>query len=173
MPSYAQHTAVSHFTLFLPRPTITTKEHELDQDLYSAQALLRREALRFDPDVLACLDQLWQIIDVDGDGAVQRDEYIAMSMRLWVVFVGDGDVDKSRRVAESEWDADRQGQDHLNRARFRQSWFQLTDTWTEGISSKAYCDLLQDVIEAISADLGDGERGLRGEGDVLSLDVAL
>ena len=44
--------------------------------------------MRFDPSVRAALDVIWNVTDTNGDGMIEKDEYIAMSTKLYRVIVG-------------------------------------------------------------------------------------
>ena len=60
----------------------------LVNEFYTDKALLQRESLRFDPSVRAALDVIWNVTDTNGDGMIEKDEYIAMSTKLYRVIVG-------------------------------------------------------------------------------------
>ena len=83
------------------------------------------------------LSEIWRVTDENGDGSIQKDEYLEMSRKLYRVVVGQeaGDEAEVLRVAEAEWEHDRFGAAELDRQRFVQSWFQLADLWTTSISA--------------------------------------
>ena len=112
-----------------------------NNEFYTDQALLQRESLRFDPEVRRVLSEIWRVTDENGDGSIQKGEYLEMSRKLYRVVVGQqaGDEAEVRRVAEAEWEHDRFGAEELDRQRFGQSWFQLADLWTDDISATQVC----------------------------------
>eukprot|EP00628_Pelagophyceae_sp_CCMP2097_P029063 CAMPEP_0184197788 /NCGR_PEP_ID=MMETSP0976-20121227/6191_1 /TAXON_ID=483370 /ORGANISM="non described non described, Strain CCMP2097" /LENGTH=425 /DNA_ID=CAMNT_0026502265 /DNA_START=1 /DNA_END=1274 /DNA_ORIENTATION=+ len=96
--------------------------------------LLLRESARHDAGVRACLDALWKLVDSDGSGLIDRDEYLALHANLYVAMnepdASDaGAAFEARRAAENEWEFDARGAAGLTAAGFRLSFFQLVDAW--------------------------------------------
>lgn len=100
--------------------------------------LLKREAARFDSDVLEALDALWVLVDADGSGSVDRDEYLALHGHLYQAMHPQELLnlsqrkrkkaeDKALKIAEREWAFDSGGLSEMNRDRFKLSMFQLID----------------------------------------------
>jgi guanylate kinase len=54
--------------------------------MYTDKALLMRESLKFDPRIVSVLEQIWEAADHDHSGAVSKDEYFVMSLKLNRVF---------------------------------------------------------------------------------------
>eukprot|EP00936_MAST-01D_sp_MAST-1D-sp1_P002989 g2989.t1 len=136
---------------------VDTEEHAIESNaMYSDKALLQREALRFDADVLEVLNQIWSLADRNGDGGVDKYEYCDVSQRLYKVVVGDGDGRAAERFAAEEWTRDSFGESKLNKARYMQSWFQLADLWTENICAQEYVAFLRDVLSCLAYKDADG-----------------
>eukprot|EP01043_Picozoa_sp_COSAG02_P032213 COSAG02_NODE_2144_length_9681_cov_209.373304_8_plen_675_part_00 len=81
----------------------------------------------------------------------------------------DFDASCAEETAEADWQVDSAGHDHLDYARFTQSWFQLADLWTEGISADQYARFLEGVIECIAIVGPDGKLRLRNENEIRTL----
>ena len=43
------------------------------------KVMLRREALKVHPKVHAVMRQFWKLVDVDGSGSIDREEYVEVS----------------------------------------------------------------------------------------------
>jgi len=114
---------------------ITPKVHRAgggNCEYYSDDMLLKREQLKREPLVKEALEHVWRAADQNGNGKIDRDEYVAMSRRLYLVLhEGRPDPFEAQRTAIKDWEADSHGFDHLNRKRFQQSWFQLADLYTK------------------------------------------
>jgi hypothetical protein len=114
-----------------------------ENEFYTDQALLQREALQYDPDVRAQLDQIWSLIDEDSSGGLDKFEYKKMHrLMVHVLLGGSMDEDKASLMAEDDWDVDRDGYGVLNRKRFGKCWFTLADRYTDAICSKEYTEFL-------------------------------
>jgi hypothetical protein len=139
-------------------------------EMYTNAAILTREALRFDPGILGLLDILWDVTDDNRNGTVQKEEYVTMSTKLFYVVTGDDDQEEARVTALEEWEHDHFGYGFLNKQRFRQSWFQLTDLWTDGLSVEEYMKFLEDIIECLTEVDKKGRRRWRKHKMVLTLE---
>ena len=139
----------------------------MHRDMYTDKNLLLREAIKYDPQTLGVLAEIWAVVDTDGNGKVDHDEYVTMSKKLYQVFVG-ADNEAAEREAEKDWSRDSFGYDHLDRTRFAQAWFQLADIWTEEIDCAAYVEFLRIVLDCFSQLNEDGTRVYSGDGEVES-----
>jgi hypothetical protein len=54
--------------------------------MYTDKALLMRESLKFDPQVLSALEEIWEAVDNNQSGGISKDEYFLMSLKLNQVF---------------------------------------------------------------------------------------
>ena len=134
---------------------------DMADDNVDMQDMWRREAIRFDPAVVAALKQLWIACDVDGSGDIDIDEYKCMFRTMWEVLqdevVDGGNVDRINALAETEFEKDcGAGAATLDEPRFKQSWFQLADTWSSAESTaEEYTSFLKEIAEPLrSASLG-------------------
>jgi hypothetical protein len=134
-------------------------EEDLDfGEMYSNTALLQRESLKFDPKVKALLDKIWQITDNNHNGSVDKDEYVTISKKLYYALV-DHDPEEATKIAEEEWELDSFGLGKMDKTRFVQSWFQLTDTWTDSINKQEYVDFLDGVLKCLATEDENGQVG--------------
>jgi hypothetical protein len=63
-------------------------EHEFhdedpDENLYSDKNLLKRESMRFHPQIVQLLKKMWTIADADGSGGIDLDEYTEVFCALY------------------------------------------------------------------------------------------
>ena len=63
----------------------TGKGRRTKHALYNDQALLAREAIRFDREVRNELERIWKLVDVNGNGIIDFDEYKVMHHKLFVL----------------------------------------------------------------------------------------
>merc|ERR1711871_1625733 len=73
-----------------------------------------------------------------------------MFLVLYKALQGEEEEENVRALAAEEFKRDAMGKPVLDKALFRQAWFQLADTWTEEISEVAYTAFLTFVIQTIS-----------------------
>jgi hypothetical protein len=129
-----------------------------EENKIELQDMWRREAIRFDPAVLAALQQLWVACDADGSGDIDVDEFKAMFRAMWAVLhdeaVDGSNVGKINAMAETEFAKDcGTGATTLDEPRFKQSWFQLADTWSSPESTAAeYASFLEKTIAPLWED---------------------
>eukprot|EP00948_MAST-09A_sp_MAST-9A-sp1_P003084 g3084.t1 len=142
-------------------------------DLYSDKNLLRREAIRFDPKIVALLNKIWNIADSDRSKRIERKEYVNMFEKLARVLTQPGALTEVqiKEMANEEFLEDSSGSDHLNYDAFVQSWFQLTDKWTETISIEEYRGFLDDVLNCMcKINVLTGKMVFREAHEVVSLE---
>ena len=53
------------------------------QEFYSDLAMLKRDAIRFDRQIMDVLNWIWTVSDDDGSGGVDYEEYITMYSKLY------------------------------------------------------------------------------------------
>ena len=129
-----------------------------DDDPFNDRRLLRRDAVRFEDATRRRLHAFWLLVDRDGDGAIDRDEYLDLHVHLYAAMHFGGaeppDLAEARRVAEREWDFDSQGRDGLDHDLFNLSFFQLVDAWRAAAGDAAasfadYCSFLLDRVAVV------------------------
>ena len=125
-------------------------ERDYDPSLYTDQALLQRDSLRFDEDIRGILGKIYKLTDVDSNGKIEKEEYIQLNLCLQRMVVGVLPMDQALNIAAAEWEFDRCGHTFLNPERLILSFFQLADIWTHDISKESYLKFLVGVYENIS-----------------------
>ncbi|KAH8049444.1 serine/threonine kinase [Aureococcus anophagefferens] len=130
-------------------------------DEFSDKRLLERELLRFDPGVQTMLQRMWDLVDMDDSGAVDREEYVRLNINLQQAVMDDFDPSEGRKIALREWEFDSQGCETMDKRLFFWSFFQLADAWRDGpdITGEAYvgfidfltdrCTELEEVEEVL------------------------
>merc|ERR1712070_109158 len=109
--------------------------------------LLKRELLKFDEDVKDAVREFWDLVDADGNHKVDMEEYIELNCHLQhTVDPWSYDHEEARTIAIREWDFDSQGHDYLDGERFMMSFLQMADAWAPEISSRAYVEFLQMLL---------------------------
>jgi hypothetical protein len=80
------------------------------RDVCNDVSLLQRDILRFSPEVRAALDDFWNLVDSDGSGYVDLDEYLHLHLNLQrAVYKDEFDEAEATAVARREWEFDCQG----------------------------------------------------------------
>ena len=60
-----------------------TRSSFVRRDPENNSALLLRDAVRFDPNVRKLLRAFWILVDRNGDGAIDKDEYMDLHLHLY------------------------------------------------------------------------------------------
>ena len=107
----------------------------------------RRQALRDDPLVGEALDAWWDATDADGNGFIDRDEYLLLGKALYHVMIPDGNEAAARKSAAADWDEDSAGATLMTGEMFKKAIFQLADLWTETVEPAEYVAFLDDLLE--------------------------
>eukprot|EP00741_Cyanophora_paradoxa_P001093 tig00000455_g1053.t1 len=98
-------------------------------ELFTPQALLRRESIRFEPRIVLWLHLYWRSIDLDGSNTLEEDEFVPYAMLLFKLLhkskSGEFNEEKARRFAMEDWEEDRQGKNYINTETFMVSLFQV------------------------------------------------
>eukprot|EP00741_Cyanophora_paradoxa_P019783 tig00021168_g19093.t1 len=129
-----------------------------DEDLHGDFALLTRESLRFDPDILASLRRMWAVaLDGPEDEVLYFDRYKRFHAAVYRALNDRWDPLHALKTAVEDWDVDSGGQEFINRPRFLRCIFEIVDVWTLGISQAKYAGFLRvlyDTIARFDAALG-------------------
>ncbi|GMH74568.1 hypothetical protein TrST_g8777 [Triparma strigata] len=134
------------------------------RDHNSDAALLRRESRRFDKQIIDIIEDFWRLVDVDGNGEIDEDEYIDLSVHLQQAMIDyENEKNKNKKkqtlyfhehdailTAKKEWQVDSQGSDHLDYHRFQLCFFQIADAWSKTDDVKGYCQVLGDLLSHTS-----------------------
>ena len=59
-----------------------SKRRTNPNDPHKDTALLKRESMRFDVEIMEIIDEFWSLVDVDGNGEIDENEYIDLSLHL-------------------------------------------------------------------------------------------
>ena len=87
----------------------------------------KRQALIGDPLVADALNAWWKTTDSDGNGEIDRDEYICLGKALYRVMINDGDETAAQKSAENDWAEDSKGRNVMSGEEFRMAIFELAD----------------------------------------------
>jgi hypothetical protein len=141
---------------------------DMSRDLSSNKSLLRRASLKFEPEILQLLGGLWQAVDADNNGQVEKKEYQEW-MHLMCLLLIEGTTEAEvKEIIEDDWNRDSQGFDALTRPHFFKCWFQLCDRWTERICKTEYLRFLTMVFNALTGLDANGNRVLKTREEVLA-----
>lgn len=137
-------------------------------DEFSDKRLLERELLRFDPGVQTMLQRMWDLVDMDDSGAVDREEYVRLNINLQQAVMDDFDPSEGRKIALREWEFDSQGCETMDKRLFFWSFFQLADAWRDGpdITGEAYVGFI-DFLTDRCTELDRALRVRRVRGDAV------
>jgi len=111
----------------------------------------KRTALRNNIDVGKALDEWWSTTDADGNGVIDREEYIELGKALYRVMIADGNEEAAQKSAETDWDEDSKGQTVMSSEHFKLAIFELADLWTSTLDSKEYVEFLMDLLQKMKA----------------------
>ena len=137
------------------------------QDEYKDTKLLQRESMRYDRGIKKIIDVFWKLVDVDGNGEIDLDEYIELSLNLqqsmWETEQAKNKGKKKkkgeknefnqvegRETAIKEWQMDSQGFEFLDYSRFQLCFFQIADAWANTCDVKNYTKVLSDLLNRTS-----------------------
>ena len=95
-----------------------------NEDFESPEMKEKRAALETDADVATALDAWWDATDADGNGSIDRDEYIELGKALYRVIISDGNEEAAQQSATDDWEQDRKGAEVMDGALFRSAIFQ-------------------------------------------------
>jgi hypothetical protein len=148
----------------------------------SDAALLARESLKFDPSVLAVLNEFWRLVKkhiivrnrANSSAAaaaastqigLSRDDYIALSIRMQKVVTAPElfTQKRARAVAVAEWQHDSNGHSYLDRNRFCNAMFQAAAMWATADTPQQYSAFLWMLLDALSFRERNGSRRWRWE----------
>eukprot|EP00741_Cyanophora_paradoxa_P018476 tig00021070_g17839.t1 len=118
-------------------------------ELFTDQALLRREALRFSPRVATWSLLFWRSIDLDNSNTLEENEFMPYAMLLYKVLHGSWDEATARAACAEDWHSDRRGKNYINCETFLLSLFQLADTWTENIDEAEMVEFLETLFACV------------------------
>ena len=130
-----------------------------DMSLYTEENLAKRFKLRFEPRVLAVLQQFWDAAlssvkqlssttstmgRFDGSGSAPvlgREGYAIMMRRVYRILLKTWDASDAEKTIAEDWLSDTRGADGLTREGFCDSLFELIDNWSKGTTAEEYADL--------------------------------
>ena len=138
--------------------------------LYSNVSLLKRESIKFSPQVLGILAELWDVIDSDESGEIDKIEYSQFHGKLTLSLVPGAAREERSAMLESDWKSDSGDSQYIKRAGFYSSMFELADHWTDNISSGAYTSFLTELLDILSViDSATGKRVWRSDDEIRRL----
>ena len=123
-----------------------------DSSLYTDEYLVLRELCRSDPAVQAALTRAWEAC-AQGEEMMSKTAYLSMARRIYLVLamrMGTPNSTECREISEKDWERDANGKDHLTRAEFFSSWFQLTDVNTIGVQAGEYAAFILRMTDRIA-----------------------
>ena len=122
------------------RPRTRRKSQELplwaqgDETFETEENLKARRALRHHPLVVEALDGWWRTTDANGDGSIEKDEYVVLCMKMYKTMIEEWDPVDAQKCAERDWLGDCKGEEMMTGDHFKDAIFELADIW-----SAAHC----------------------------------
>ena len=128
-----------------------------DESFETEEMKAARAALRHDAAVASALQEWWACTDLDGNGAIDRDEYIELGKALYRVMIADGNEVEAYKSAVSDWEDDSKGASEMDGEAFKTAIFELADLWTNTLDAAEYVTFLRDLLVKMrAAGLGMG-----------------
>ena len=93
---------------------------------YAPDSMRKRIKLLSNPDVVCALEAIWQAADVDGNGCIDRAEYMTMHRKLTAALNPSTMPEAAMQAAREDWIRDSEGTiNGLDKERFIRSWFEV------------------------------------------------
>ena len=170
---------------------------EGQSNLYSDKALLQRESLKFDKQVLHELNRIWNLVDSDKNRVIDYAEFSVMHHKLFVLY--HAHIPESERptpedemsMLREDWAKDsaplhdkklqEEGRKYavalsrdpneglMTRQHFIRAWFHMADLWTDEISADIYANFLRYTISKIAKIGLDGKLRWRSDNEIVKL----
>ena len=100
-------------------------------ELYNDYALLCRDSIRYDSIVVAAIDELWKVVDLDKQGELYFKEYQELHTRLTKIFLPYTSEKLAKQYLQNDWTRDKDAEKNVvTRIKFSSSIFELADLWT-------------------------------------------
>ena len=117
--------------------------------MYTDAALLKRESIKLEPVVRFVLLQLYESVDEDSSGHLDKEEYTKLVGRLYSCLRLFWDEElpvlspsEMKQTAEDDWETDRDGHSYIDFGRFMTAMFSLCDVWTDAVDGDTYLAFL-------------------------------
>lgn len=111
----------------------------------------KRQALREDPMVAEALNEWWIVTDSDGNGEIDRDEYMELGKALYRVMIADGNEAAAAKSAANDWEEDSKGREVMDSEMFKSAIFELADLWTKTLDPSEYVAFLKQLLVKMKA----------------------
>ena len=141
-----------------------------DASLQTREKMAQRADLRRDRRVRAVLQMVWEAAHMSygGDGdpmamSLGFQGYSEMMKRIPRVLLRKYDETDAINEISKDWQKDSKGSDRIERVAFCDALFELTDTWTAGISAYEYAAFLKQLLMHIARENVDGVWGWKAE----------
>jgi hypothetical protein len=124
---------------------------EGDEELYTAENLRRREAIKHDPMMSMIVKKFWHVLDMakDANGCISRTIYTQLNIRLHKALIPDICVNEATKEANDDWERDSQGQETMAYDMFFLAMFELADLWCLAIDCDRYVKFLEQVFSHV------------------------
>jgi hypothetical protein len=114
--------------------------------------------MEFDSMTKNCLRELFNSLDIDGNGTIDRDEYTIFYNKLYMVLRTYGHLDLPllhpavfEAISEHDWLIDAQGEEYIDHTTFCLCCFQLSEIWAEDTSTQdGYAEFFTALLEQLT-----------------------
>lgn len=119
-----------------------------DFEMYSDEALEKRFQLRGDKQINRLLDKWWtgafRYFDLDKSGALDKEEYAMFYTNLYKLLDEDDEIGASDREESmsDDFESDSNNDQKVQAMEFKNSVFELADTWTYSTDKTEYIKFL-------------------------------
>jgi len=136
--NYKKASKTIDFILNLP-PNLTTPYHkDGSSELYKPDAIKKRQELKKNTLVRDSIDRFMKLYRFDREGELEKENYIAVHIKLAKLLRKDLKDSALIRVVEEDWKHDSKGKLTLSKEDVFESLFELVDVWTPDIDVYQY-----------------------------------
>ena len=128
---------------------------------YTAEMLVKREALRTDAQVVRALDNAWKRLAPahHGGSHITWDGYLALFRKLYLLFKAqqrEGYLEPAETLAdiERDWAGDADSEGRLTKEATARCLFQLADLHTDAVDASSYASLIRVAIAGVTTSDG-------------------
>jgi hypothetical protein len=119
----------------------------------TAASLMRRESIKYNPEVHVVIGEMWAAIDADRVGMVDQETYanfIYLLGKVVTLFWDEEMEELEYEEAEDEAEHDFNGKEMMDYDAFFKGVYQICDNWTDHVSTTLYVNFLKAMRDKVT-----------------------